>query len=107
MFIKYRDEKETFLEFVERVKKAGNESLLYQFDVLFRFAETPIMGCYFNEVQNYVRCIEATMKETMYVNVFLEHKIVHICSIYSDKKGYIRRNMNKLKKNIKSGDQRS
>ena len=52
---------------------------------------------YFNEVQNYVRCIEAAMKETMYINVILEQKVVQSCSIYSDKKGFIRRNMSKLK----------
>ena len=38
MFRKNGHEKETFLEFVERVKKGENESLLYQYDVLCRFS---------------------------------------------------------------------
>ena len=97
MILKHRHEKETFLEFVERVEKGENESLLYQYDVLCRFSETTLKGCYFNEVQNYVRCIEAAMKETMYINVFLEQKVVQSCSIHSDKEGCIRRNMKKLK----------
>ena len=71
--------------------------MLYQFDALCSFAETPIKSCYLNEVQNLVRCIEAAIKETMYINVFLEQKIVQRFSIYSYKKGFIRRNMNKPK----------
>ena len=97
MFRKHRSDKEKFPEFVERLKKGIDENLHYQYDVLCRFSETPIKGCYFNEIQNYIRCIEAAMKKTMYINVFLEQKIVQSCSIYSDKKKFIRSNMKKLK----------